>query len=481
MADRLVQLSENATARKLIASLGLPLPLPQSLRRDSGPWQERPLDDRPVTFGGFCGAKCPGGASPLAELMADLLARAGAKPSVVDQEMTVWQRAGEAWSRPATALAYDAAAEARQHALIFDATALARPQDLRALYDFFQPRIRGLDRCGRAIVLGRPHEDRPTARAAAAQRALEGFVKSLGRELGRSGSTAQLVTVAEGAEDRLPALLRFFLSDRSAFVSGQVLRVTADVATTSAARATRPLQGQVALVTGAARGIGAATARTLAREGAHVVVLDHPTAESPAAEVAQEIGGTVLLVDLAAEGAIEEITAFLRERADELHVLIHNAGITRDKTLGRMTPEGWDETLAVNLDAVAALTDALRPLMASGGRIVCLSSIAGIAGNLGQTNYATSKAGVIGFVEATAHALAAEGIAVNAVAPGFIETRLTAAIPALTREVARRLSNLSQGGLPSDVAEVLTFLSSPGAAALSGQTLRVCGGSFVGA
>ena len=480
MPDRLVQLSENATARKLIASLGLPLP--QSLHRDNGPWQERPLDGRAVTFGGFCGAKNPGGASPLAEQMADLLARAGAMPSVVDQEMTVWQRAGEAWSRPATALAADAAAEAQQHALIFDATALARPRDLRALYDFFHPRIRGLDCCGRAIVLGRPHEDRPTARAAAAQRALEGFVKSLGRELGRSGSTAQLVTVAEGAEDRLPALLRFFLSDRSAFVSGQVLRVTADVVQgKNAARRTRPLQGQVALVTGAARGIGAATARSLAREGAHVVVLDHPTAESPAAEVAQEIGGTVLLVDLAAEGAIEEITAFLRERCDKLHVLIHNAGITRDKTLGRMTPEGWDETLAVNLDAIAALTDALRPLMDSGGRIVCLSSIAGIAGNLGQTNYAASKAGVIGFVEATARALAGEGIAVNAVAPGFIETRLTSAIPALTREVARRLSNLSQGGLPSDVAEVLIFLSSAGAAALSGQTLRVCGGSFVGA
>ena len=113
--------------------------------------------------------------------------------------------------------------------------------------------------------------------------------------------------------------------------------------------------------------------------------------------------------------------------------------------------------------------------------MVCLASIAGIAGNTGQTNYAASKAGVIGYVQAVAPTLAARGVAVNAVAPGFIETDMTARIPAATREVARRLCNLSQGGLPVDVAETVTFLASPGAAGLSGQVVRICGGNFIGA
>src|SRR5689334_19872197 len=128
-----------------------------------------------------------------------------------------------------------------------------------------------------------------------------------------------------------------------------------------------------------------------------------------------------------------------------------------------MKPELWDQTIDVNLVAVAGLTGALEALMPDGGRVVCLSSIAGIAANVGQTNYSASKAGVIGYVQAVAGRLAAKGVAVNAIAPGFIETRLTDAIPVATREVARRLCNLGQGGLPVDVAEVALFLSSPGA------------------
>ena len=161
--------------------------------------------------------------------------------------------------------------------------------------------------------------------------------------------------------------------------------------------------------------------------------------------------------------------------------MVHNAGVTRDKTLAKMRPEQWDLTLAVNLDAVLKITSALDPLIQDHGRLVLLSSIAGIAGNVGQTNYSASKAGVIGAVEALAPRLAERGIAVNAIAPGFIETRLTDAIPVATREIARRLCNLGQGGLPSDIAETATFLASPGAAGLTGQIVRVCGGNFVGA
>jgi 3-oxoacyl-[acyl-carrier protein] reductase len=161
-------------------------------------------------------------------------------------------------------------------------------------------------------------------------------------------------------------------------------------------------------------------------------------------------------------------------------VVVHNAGITRDKTLANMDADRFLAALDINLGAPVRLTQALDGLLSSGARVIALASIAGIAGNFGQTNYATAKAGVIGWVGALSEAYAARGIAVNAVAPGFIETRLTAAIPAATREGARRLSALSQGGLPSDVAEAITFLASPGGKALSGQVLRVCGGSFVG-
>ena len=130
----------------------------------------------------------------------------------------------------------------------------------------------------------------------------------------------------------------------------------------------------------------------------------------------------------------------------------------------------------------ADLTDAhLDGGLAEHARVVCLSSVSGLAGNVGQTNYAASKAGVVGYVRALAPRVAARGITVNAVAPGFIETRLTAAMPVATREVARRLSALGQGGEPRDIADLVCFLASPGASGLTGRSLRACGGMFIGA
>jgi 3-oxoacyl-[acyl-carrier protein] reductase len=163
-------------------------------------------------------------------------------------------------------------------------------------------------------------------------------------------------------------------------------------------------------------------------------------------------------------------------------VVVHNAGVTRDKTLARMKPELWDQAVDINLGAVVRITQVLlEGTLRDEGRIVCLSSVAGIAGNMGQTNYAASKRGIIGYIENLAPAVAKRGITVNAIAPGFIETRLTAAMPVAIREVARRLSALGQGGQPRDVAEAITFLSTPGADGITGRVLRVCGGAFVGA
>ncbi|HTL35135.1 MAG TPA: SDR family oxidoreductase, partial [Kofleriaceae bacterium] len=156
---------------------------------------------------------------------------------------------------------------------------------------------------------------------------------------------------------------------------------------------------------------------------------------------------------------------------------------TRDKTLANMKPELWDQAIGVNLASVVKITDELlkQNRLRDGGRIICLSSVAGIAGNVGQTNYAASKAGLIGYVRALAAEVAPRGITVNAIAPGFIETRMTAAIPFTIREAGRRLSALGQGGLPADVAEAVVFLAQPDAVGVTGAVLRVCGGALIGA
>ena len=475
MSDFLVDLSPGA--RQLISKLGLPLPLPQKLARAEGPWQERPLSGEAVVVG-------PGPDGQLADALAEVITAAGADPYVVgdDADLAPYRAAGEAWGRVPRGLAKGEAQEGlRPRALILDATGVSDPAQLRAVYDLFHPWVRQLASNGRLVVLGRPLENTSTPAAAASQQALDGFVRSAGRELGRKGSTAQLITVAEGAEARLGPVLRWVLSQRAAYVSGQPIHVTALVETADDFPAVRPLEGKVALVTGAARGIGKATAAALAREGAQVIALDRPADDGPLSSVASAIKGSPLLCDVTDPAAGSIIAEHVKSDFEGLDVIVHNAGVTRDRTLAKMQPELWDMTIGVNLAAVVRLTGELDPLIRDGGRIVCLSSIAGISGNVGQTNYSASKAGVIGFVRSLAPLMAPRGITVNAIAPGFIETRLTDAIPVATREVARRLCNLSQGGLPEDIAEAVTFLSSPGAAAMSGQVLRVCGGSFVGA
>lgn len=467
MSDFLATLAKNSGARKVLGSMGLPLP--SALRRDQSPWRSQELADANVLLG--FGPK-----SQLANALAETLAAAGANPFLVDTEhQSAFMAAGEAWGRPPQTMTDSE----KVSALILDVSGISDPAELRSLYDFFHPRLRSLAASGRAIVLGRPPQGQDLA-TDTARRALEGFMRALGRELGRFGSTAMLISIAPGAEDRLNATLRFLLSPRSAFVSGQVWHLSAQV-TAATPQWQRPLEGKTILVTGAARGIGAATATALAREGARVLILDLPSDEANGQAVAAACKGLFLPCDLSTPEAAAQVAERIQSLTGRLHGVIHNAGVTRDKTLANMPPELWDLTLNVNLSAVLRLQAALDPLLVPEARVVCLSSIAGIAGNLGQTNYAASKAGIIGFVQGLAAQLANRGIAVNAIAPGFIETRMTAAIPMGTREVARRLSNLAQGGLPEDIAEVAVFLMSPGASGLSGQVLRVCGGSFIGA
>ena len=321
----------------------------------------------------------------------------------------------------------------------------------------------------------------------AARQGITGLTRSLAHEM-RAGGTANGIQLGDGVTLDAPGAagaLRFLLSGRSAYVSGQFLPVT-----TTDGRlpedADRPLVGKVAVVTGAARGIGAAIIGTLARDGATVVGVDVPAAGESLTAVVNDLGGTALQLDITAEDAGAKILQHCRERHGRMDIVVHNAGITRDKMLANMDAARWDSVLAVNTLSQlrmneAFLADEAKDVTGEGLRILTLASTSGIAGNRGQTNYATSKSGVMGLAAATAPLLAERGGSINAVAPGFIETEMTAKIPFLTREVGRRINSLSQGGKPVDVAEAIAFLVSDAAGGTNGHTLRVCGQAMMGA
>jgi len=470
-------LLENENARRLVKTLGLPIPVPEKLVRAKGPYEERPLDEKKVLV---CGV------GALRPALAQALTKAGATPWVVaasDDLLEPFVGPGEAWARPPRRVEPGDAPEGeRVDAIVFDGTGLETPDDLQQLHAFIGPWVRRLNRSGRVVVIGRPAGDAKKPIVAATRAGLEGFTRSLAKEIGSNGSVANSVFVQEGAESRLEPVLRFLLSPRSAYISCQPFHVTTR-AEGEEAPETHVLGGKVALVTGAARGIGEATAELLAAEGAHVVCLDRPADDGPCSKVAQRIGGSTLLVDITDIDAPERISSELKERHGGVDIGGHNAGVTRDKTLARMSAEQWETAVDINLGAVIRITDRLLTdgTLRPGGRIICLSSVSGIAGNRGQTNYSAGKAGIVGFVEALAPKVAKKGITVNAIAPGFIETRLTDAMPVAIREVARRMAAVGQGGKPEDVGQAITFLATPGAVGLTGETIRVCGGALVGA
>lgn len=367
--------------------------------------------------------------------------------------------------------------DGRPAAVVLDATGVRDVDALAEVHAALHPVVRSVAASGRVVVLGAPL-DPADHHQAAAQQALEGFTRSLGKEIGR-GRTVNLVRLTDAAPAE--STLRFLLSPASAYVGGQVIEVRAAGEGSGPDDWSLPLAGRTALVTGAARGIGSAVAETLAGQGAQVVVLDVPQAEDAARRAAERLGGTALALDITAADAGERIAAALPGGLD---ILIHNAGITRDRRLVNMPAERWGSVLDVNLASVLRTTDALLAAGAvnRGGRIVATASIAGLAGNAGQTNYGASKAGIVGLVRSLApRALAEHGVTVNAVAPGFIETRMTAAVPLFIREAGRRMNSLAQGGLPVDVAQTTAWLAHPASGAVNGQVVRVCGQSLLGA
>jgi 3-oxoacyl-[acyl-carrier protein] reductase len=471
MTDRYQQLINTPIGRIVSKQVGLPSPV-ELERYEPG----RPVIDGTVLFGAGTDGRLSGAVVRVLAAI-DASVRTPLDAAVRRAAADAGLDAG-VWNADA------AVEEDRFKALVFDASGISSSDRLREAWAFFHPAIRRVQLGGRVIVLGTPPGDCTSPMHAIAQRALEGLVRSIAKEIKR-GATAQLIYVAPGGEDAVESTLRFYLSPKSAYVSAQVVRIGKPVADTDEGVEDweHPLRGKVALVTGAARGIGASIAEVLARDGAHVVGLDVPALASELEAVVGGIGGSSLLVDITAEDAPTRIAAHLLEQRGGVDVVVHNAGVTRDKTLGRMTEELWSQVLEINLIAPQRIDRELfeRKVVHADGRVVAVSSISGIAGNAGQTNYSTSKAGVIGMVQSWAPELAKRHVTINAVAPGFIETKMTAAMPLAIREAGRRMNSLSQGGLPIDVAETIAWFAQPGSGGVTGNVVRVCGQSLLGA
>jgi 3-oxoacyl-[acyl-carrier protein] reductase len=450
--DLLIDYAAGRWTGPVVRRLGLPSPRP--LRRETGPYRERELEGRNAAIGGADGAYA------LAAARAEL------------EALGATLRPGPVWS-----------VKERADIAVFDATGCRDADSLARLRGFFSPLLRQLAPCARLVLLAADPATcgDPVQRAAA--RAVEGFVRALAKEVGRSGATANLLYVSPDVLDRLGGPLRFFCGYRSAYVSGRPVRITGLAkATADAGRDCPRLQGKLAVVTGAARGLGEATVLRLAEEGARVVCVDVPAAADQLQAVASHAEGVALTLDVTAPDAPATLAECLAAEGG-VDIMVHNAGITRDRMLRNMGEAEWDAVMAVNLKAILAMDAALDAagLLLDGGREILLSSISGVAGNAGQSNYAASKAALIGYASARAEQLARRGVTVNCAAPGFIETGMTKKIPLMIREAGRRMNALSQGGQPRDVAEFVTFLALPESCGVSGQTIRVCGQAMLGA
>ncbi len=370
-------------------------------------------------------------------------------------------------------------------ALVLDVTGVRTIDELELVRQVLRPAVRALGNGGRVIVVARTETTLDDLEAISVQHSFDGIMRTIGKEL-RAGATANLLwTLPETTPADLASTFSFLLQGRSAYVDGQAWTIGhADTPVLS----DQPYAGRIVVVTGSARGIGAAISRTFARDGATVVGVDMPASGEGLAAVMNEIKGSALQLDISTPEAGARIAAHVTSRyGDDARVfaIVHCAGILRDKLVANMDEKLWAAVLKVNLASQFAMDDALldgRPGgIADGGRILTISSTSGWAGSRGQTNYAAAKSALIGRVRALAPRLAPRGITVNAVAPGFIVTDMTASIPFLEREMFSRMNSAQQGGKPVDVAETLAYLADPASQAVTGQVVRVCGQAILGA
>ncbi len=366
-------------------------------------------------------------------------------------------------------------------ALVLDASGCQTPVDLDALYAFFHKLISKVKNNGRIVIITNDSRDKKHVLASSIAAGINGFAKSIAKETGKRGICCNQIEVVRASERQLRAPLHFLLSPKSAYITGQSLRLDANGSGPRKFDWQSPLADKTLLVTGAAQGIGKETALVLARDGARVILLDIPANGSKLRKLAEQISGHAIELDLIEDTAPEQLLEIIASQLGGIDGVIHNAGITRDKTLARMPQHFWQQVLKINLQRVIEINQLLldRSALNPHARLVCISSISGIAGNFGQSNYALSKAAVAGYCERLAPHLT-QGITINAIAPGFIETDMTQKIPLLMREVGRRSNSFSQGGLPLDVAESVALFCHPAASALNGNLLRVCGQSLLG-
>lgn len=435
---------QNEFVSEAIKRLGIPLPVPTPLIRDNSPYSDKVLLHKIVIINDIVSNPFH---TQLCSTLSDIVALEDATHEAAD-------------------------------ILLLDATNFDEIEDLEDAYTFIHQNIKKLSINGRIIVLDQNNEDRSVIHAA-----LQGFVKSLAKEVGAKGSTANMITFTNGVAKKINAeaaigSLYFLMSDKSSFITGQTLYIGGNMQVSSLQNV---LAGKVAVVTGAARGIGAETATTLAREGAKVVLIDVDNSSTELQILASKIGGIALPLDITSLDAadrIRQVTAPL----GGIDIMINNAGIIRDKTIAKMSNEQWRMVIKVNLEAVIEVTNSLLDNgINNGASIIGLSSINGIGGAPGQTNYAATKSAMIAYMKTVATKYNKRDITANAIAPGFIETPMTAKLPFFIAEGGRRLSSLRQAGLPFDIAEAITFLTSPLGKNISANVLRVCGGNFIGA
>jgi 3-oxoacyl-[acyl-carrier protein] reductase len=378
-------------------------------------------------------------------------------------------------------------------AVICDTRGMKQADELKLLHTQLHSAVPKIARNGRLVMItgssssSKTNDAKSIATSTIAS-AVHGFAKSMAKELSSKAITVNTVRINDGVDENrgLPGPVQFLLSKRSAFITGQILTLTDNSSgfIGSDPKDSFNVQKKRVLITGASRGIGEYTARLFHAEGAELLLLDHPSMDQRLREFSSSLGCRYIAMDVSHSDA----PSILRDGISKaygntaLDVVIHNAGITRDKTFGKMSIENFSSVIDVNLAAVMKLDDMLfSESLKPGAKAVYLSSISGIAGTFGQTNYSCSKAGIMGYVAALGADASNHGIGVNAIAPGFIETEMTKKIPFLTRNVGRHMNALLQGGYPADVAEAILFLSSPASAGVNGNTIRVCGGHMIGA
>ena len=471
MKDSLLDISNSRLFQALLKKAGVnPPPV---LSRSKSPWGEQLLRDRNILIGGE-GEHL----GPLSKTFVKAGANIFTAPGLNDSTVS---------AMPHTALSSFENSEKMNtmKGIFYDASGMDSYAQLKELYGFFHQALLNLKGNARVVILTSIPQDQSHVLKQTLSQAVIGFAKSMAKELGPKGSTVQIIQSPEGKEglDRSSPIAQFFLSDFSAFITGQVICTSTLAKAPENYNFAGSLAGKVVLVTGAIGGIGQGTVMAMAAEGAHVLCLDHESNKEKLEALAKEVDGTAIPLSLGQDDNPTKLAKIIKDSFGHVDILVHNAGITRDKTLKRMSEKLWDQVISVNLKSIVEITEHLAEtgLLRDNGRVICLSSISGLAGNFGQSNYSSAKAGLIAFVNGFSKTVADKGITANCVAPGFIETPMTAKIPFMTRQFGRRLATLSQGGLPIDIANAITFLSSSAGQGVNGTVLRVCGGHLMGA